>query len=51
MKWRMVFNISSKRSSPENVEAWLSPDPKNLATQYAILDDRWRPYYEYRMAA
>ena len=36
---------------PENVDAWLNPDPKNLATQYAILDERWRPYYEYRMAA
>jgi len=24
---------------PENVDAWLNPDPKNLATQYAILDE------------
>ena len=36
---------------PEHVDAWLNPDPRNLAAQYAILDDRERPYYEYRMAA
>ena len=36
---------------PEHVDAWLNPDPKNLAAQYAILDDRDRPYYEHRMAA
>jgi hypothetical protein len=36
---------------PENVDAWLNPDPKNLAAQQAILEDRERPYYEYRMAA
>ncbi|MFM0060022.1 SOS response-associated peptidase family protein [Paraburkholderia phytofirmans] len=36
---------------PENVEAWLNPDPSNLASLYAILDDRERPYYEHRMAA
>lgn len=36
---------------PENIDAWLTPDPANLAAQYAILDDRNRPYYEYRMAA
>ena len=35
----------------ENVDAWLNPDPKNLAAQYAILDDRERPYYEHRLAA
>lgn len=35
----------------ENVDAWLNPDPTNLATLYAILDDRERPYYEHRMAA
>ena len=35
----------------ENVTAWLNPDPKNLAAQYAILDDRERPYYEHRLAA
>jgi putative SOS response-associated peptidase YedK len=36
---------------PENVDAWLNPDPKDLAAQYAILDDRERPYYENRLAA
>src|SRR5471030_1378900 len=36
---------------PEHIDAWLNPDPTNLAAQYAILDDRNRPYYEYRMAA
>lgn len=36
---------------PENVDAWLNPDPANLAAQYAILEDRDRPYYEHRLAA
>ena len=36
---------------PEHIDAWLSPDPANLAAQYAILDHRDRPYYEHRMAA
>jgi putative SOS response-associated peptidase YedK len=36
---------------PEEVDAWLNPDPKNLAGLYAILDDRERPYYEHRLAA
>ncbi len=36
---------------PENMDAWLSPDPKNLGALYAILDDRERPYYEHRLAA
>jgi putative SOS response-associated peptidase YedK len=36
---------------PENVDAWLNPDPKNLKAQYAILDDRERPYYEHLLAA
>ncbi len=36
---------------PEHMDAWLNPDPKNLAALYAILDDRDRPYYEHRMAA
>ena len=33
---------------PELVDAWLSPDPNNLAKMHAILDDRGRPYYEHR---
>lgn len=36
---------------PENINAWLNPDPADLAAQYAILDDRHRPYYQYRLAA
>lgn len=36
---------------PEHLDAWLSPDPRNLAAVYTILDDRERPYYEHRMAA
>jgi putative SOS response-associated peptidase YedK len=36
---------------PQHIDAWLNPDPSNLATLYAILDDRARPYYEHRMAA
>jgi putative SOS response-associated peptidase YedK len=36
---------------PEYVDAWLNPDPKNLAAQQAILEDRERPCYEHRMAA
>lgn len=36
---------------PENVDAWLNPNPKNLDALHAILEDRARPYYERRMAA
>lgn len=36
---------------PEHLDAWLNPDPTDLAAQYAILDDRMRPYYEHRLAA
>ena len=36
---------------PEHIDAWLNPDQKNLAAQYAILDDRERPYYEHQLAA
>ena len=36
---------------PENIDAWLNPDPANLAAQMAILDDRSTPYSENRMAA
>lgn len=35
----------------ENIDAWLNPDPMDLAASYAILDDRERPYYEHRLAA
>jgi putative SOS response-associated peptidase YedK len=36
---------------PENISAWLTPDPADLGALYAILDDRDRPYYEHRLAA
>lgn len=36
---------------PENIDAWLHPDPRDLTAYYAILDDRDRPYYEHRLAA
>jgi putative SOS response-associated peptidase YedK len=36
---------------PEHLDAWLSPDPRDLRAQYAILDDRERPFYEHRLAA
>jgi putative SOS response-associated peptidase YedK len=36
---------------PQNIEAWLNPRPGDLAAQYAILDDRERPYYEQRLSA
>jgi putative SOS response-associated peptidase YedK len=40
--------IPIKRAS---VDAWLRPDRLDLRAQYAILDDRERPYYEHRLAA
>ena len=36
---------------PANVEAWLNPDPSNLAVLQSILDDRDRPFYEHRIVA
>lgn len=35
----------------ENIDAWLNPDPDNLAAQLTVLDDRDRPFYEHRLAA
>ena len=35
----------------ERLDTWLTPDPADLATLYAVLDDRERPYYEHRLAA
>lgn len=43
---RTIINIK-----PEHVEAWLNPDPSNLAALYAIFDDKRHPYYEIRKAA
>ena len=34
-----------------NLDAWLNPDPAELAFQQRILDERARPYYAHRMAA
>ena len=36
---------------PENIDAWLNPNPKDMGALHAILDDRDQPYYEHRMAA
>jgi len=36
---------------PENVDAWMHPDPNDLSASYAILEDRQRPYYEHSLAA
>lgn len=36
---------------PQNIDAWLNPNPKDLGLLHAILDDRERPYYEHRLAA
>ena len=33
------------------LDAWLDPVSNDLASLYAILDDRQQPYYEHRMAA
>ena len=41
---RTVINIK-----PEHVEAWLNPDPSNLAALYAIFDDKRHPYYEHQL--
>ena len=35
----------------ENIAAWLNPDPAKLDAQFAIPDDRERPYHEHRLAA
>lgn len=43
---RTIINIKS-----EYVEAWLNPDPGNLAALYSIFDDKRHPYYEHRLAA
>jgi len=43
---RTIINIK-----PEYVDAWLKPDPKNLAAMDEILEDRRHPYYEHRLTA
>ncbi len=43
---RTIINIK-----PEHVDAWLDPEPGDLAALYAIFDDKRHPYYEHRLAA
>ncbi len=43
---RTIINIK-----PEHIDAWLNPDPANLAALYAIFDDKAHPYYEHQLAA
>jgi len=43
---RTIINIK-----PEHVDAWLNPDPADLAELYTIFDDKRHPYYEHREAA
>jgi putative SOS response-associated peptidase YedK len=43
---RTIINIK-----PEHLDAWLRPDPTNLAALYAVFDDKRHPYYEHRVAA
>jgi len=43
---RTIINLK-----PEHVDDRLNPDPTDLATLYAILDDKRHPFYEHRLAA
>lgn len=43
---RCVVNIKEP-----NVQAWLSPEGRDLSQLRAILDDIERPYYEHQVAA
>ncbi len=43
---RTIINLR-----PEHVDAWLNPDPADLAALYALFDDKAHPYYEHRLAA
>jgi putative SOS response-associated peptidase YedK len=43
---RTIINIK-----PEYIDAWLNPEPGNLAALHAIFDDKRHPYYEHRKAA
>ena len=35
----------------EHLDAWLSPDPQNLAAQHAFMDDRVQPIYEHTIGS
>jgi len=41
---------ASFRSERQNLEARLDPR-RDLHAAYRTLDERWRPYYEHRLAA
>nr|KAJ9622927.1 hypothetical protein H2204_011407 [Knufia peltigerae] len=43
---RTIINIK-----PEHVDAWLNPDPADLAALYRIFDDKRHPFYEHQLAA
>lgn len=43
---RTIINLK-----PEHIDAWLNPDPQNLAALYAIMDDKQHPYYEHQRQA
>lgn len=43
---RTIVNLK-----PEHLDAWLNPDPNDLAALHALFDDRQRPFYEHREAA
>lgn len=36
---------------PENLNGWLQPDPHNLASSYAILDDPVDAYYQHELVS
>jgi len=37
--------------TPDNVDAWLTPQGRTKEALYALLDQRERPYYDHRIAA
>src|SRR5690606_3991854 len=43
---RTIINIRA-----EHIDAWLNPQPGDVAALQAIFDDRQHPYYEHRKAA
>jgi hypothetical protein len=34
---------------PENIDAWLEPDPLHLSAMYAVLDDPIDAYYQHEL--
>jgi putative SOS response-associated peptidase YedK len=43
---RTVINLR-----PEQLEAWLNPDPSDLDALYRIFDGKRHPFYEHRVSA